>query len=86
MVYDISEFTESDGTYIFLGENCAKFAAQKYGIEFKKTNGEETYRILSVKLDCQKKALAQQKEQANQDQVEVHNPYENIDLRQENFN
>lgn len=50
-VYDISELPCNDGTIIFLGENCARFAADKYSLPFKEIEGEEAYRVFSTKTD-----------------------------------
>ncbi len=50
-VYDLAEIPVIDGTLIFLGEKCAKFAAEKYNLLFKEISDEESYRILSTKKD-----------------------------------
>jgi hypothetical protein len=50
-VYDINELPKEEGTLIFLGEKCAKFAAEKYSLEFKECTSEECYRLYAVKKD-----------------------------------
>ena len=48
-VYDINELPTEEGTLIFLGEKCAKFAAEKYSLDFKEVSGDETYRLYGAK-------------------------------------
>ncbi len=48
-VYDINELPAEEGTLVFLGEKCAKLAAEKYNLDFKEITGEETYRLYGTK-------------------------------------
>ncbi len=50
-VYDINELPKEEGTLVFLGEKCAEFASEKFDLEFKKIEGEETYRLYGTKKD-----------------------------------
>ncbi len=48
-VCDISAIPENGDVLIFLGDECAKFAAEKYNLPYEKVTEEEGYRIYGAK-------------------------------------
>jgi len=48
---DLNCLPSEEGTVIFLGEDCAKFAAEQYGLPYERIEEEDSFRMYGTKRD-----------------------------------